>query len=146
MATPRDLETLVAIDHECFPAGVSYDEWELGYFMSLPGALTLVAEIDEETFAFLVMDVRNRRKIATLVTLDVRASKRRAGIGSALLDRSETLLRGNGVASYLLQVDTENASALSFYTYHGFRIVDTLPDYYANGADAYLMEKSLENI
>jgi ribosomal-protein-alanine N-acetyltransferase len=146
MARPRDLETLVAIDHECFPEGVSYDEWELDYFMSLPGAITLVAETDGKTFAFLVTDIRSRGKAATLVTLDVRASKRRAGIGSALLDRSETLLRGNGVASYLLQVDTENTSALSFYTYHGFRIVDRLPDYYANGSDAYLMEKRLEEI
>ena len=138
-----DFETLVGIDRECFAPGISYDEWELGYFVSLPGAVTLVAETEGMTSAFLIADVRKRKRVATLVTLDVLRFRRRAGIGSALLGRSEELLRERDIVRYVLQVDTENTAALEFYQRHAFAVVDRLPEYYTNGADAYLMEKSL---
>ena len=109
--------------------------------MSRPGARTLVAELDDETAGFLLMDIQPHRSSATLVTLDVVARYRRSGVGSALLGRSEQFLSEGRVCRYKLQVDTTNRVALGFYERHGFHTVRTLPAYYANGADAYLMEK-----
>ena len=140
-AAPADFDTLAAIDRECFPLGVAYEVWELEHYMSRPGARTLVAELDDETAGFLLMDIQPHRSSATLVTLDVVARYRRSGVGSALLGRSEQFLSEGRVCRYKLQVDTTNRVALGFYERHGFHTVRTLPAYYANGADAYLMEK-----
>jgi ribosomal-protein-alanine N-acetyltransferase len=89
------------------------------------------------------MEVHRNHRTATIVTLDVRESHRRTGLGTDLLKRSEEILGNYGVEAYDLQVDVTNRGAISFYKKHGFRTVRTLRNYYANGNDAYLMVKEL---
>ncbi len=142
-ATPDDFPTLVAIDQSCFEENIAYDAYELKYFMSLRGATTLVAEIDDTIAGFLLMDVEPKRNRAVLVTLDILEVYRRQGIGSRLLARSESVLTGANIPLYELQVDTSNSVAIHFYEEHGFHRVRTLQNYYTNGADAYLMEREI---
>jgi ribosomal-protein-alanine N-acetyltransferase len=142
-AIPADFETLLAIDVSSFPGGVAYDAAELSYFMNHQGAETIVAEVDGIIVAFLIMEVHRNRRTATIVTLDVRENERRNGFGTRLLERSEELLRDYGVEAYDLQVDVSNRGAIAFYKKHGFKMVRTLKNYYANGNDAYLMMKEL---
>ncbi len=142
-AVAADFPTLLAIDQSCFPPGVAYDRWELRYFMSQAGATNLVAEVEDQTVGFLVLDSEPEGRRATLVTLDVVEAHRNTGIGSLLLDRSEELLRKQEISRYRLQVDISNEGAIAFYQKHGFRTHQTLSGYYSNGADAYLMEKEI---
>jgi len=142
-AVSTDFPTLLKIDKASFPPGIAYDFVELSYFMRRKGARTLVAEVDGEIVGFLLLEIMSRRKAATLVTIDIRAERRRNGYGTELLDRSEQILREAGISRYELQVDTANTSALEFYGKHGFVIVNTLKSYYANGNDAYLMVKEI---
>jgi ribosomal-protein-alanine N-acetyltransferase len=144
-AVRRDFETLLEIDEASFPGGVAYDANELDYFMNREGAETIVAEEDGEIVAFLIMEVHRNHRTATLVTLDVRESWRRAGYGTRLLTRAEEILDDYGVEAYDLQVDVSNSNAIQFYKKHGFSIIRTLTKYYANGHDAYLMVKELQN-
>ncbi len=142
-ALSRDFDSLLEIDEASFPGGVAYDSVELAYFMNREGAETIVAEEDGRIVAFLIMEVHRTRRTATIITLDVRESHRRSGYGSRLLQRSEEMLEDYGVESYDLQVDVGNRGAIGFYKRHGFRAVRTLPKYYSNGHDAYLMVKEL---
>jgi [ribosomal protein S18]-alanine N-acetyltransferase len=142
-AIPADFECLLAIDVSSFPGGVAYDAAELAYFMNHEGAETIVMEADGEIVAFLIMELHRTRRTATIVTLDVCEDKRRNGYGSQLLKRSEEMLIDYGVEAYDLQVDVTNRSAITFYKKHGFRMVRTLKNYYANGNDAFLMVKEL---
>ena len=144
-AAREDFETLLAIDEASFPGGVAYDANELAYFMSRNGAETIVAEEDGEIIAFLIMEVHRTRRTATIVTLDVRENYRRNGYGTRLLVRTEEMLDDYGVELYDLQVDVTNRNAIRFYKKHGFNVVRTLPNYYANGHDAYLMIKELND-
>ena len=142
-AVREDFETLLEIDEASFPGGVAYDADELSYFMTRDGAETIVAEEDGQIVAFIIMEVHRTRRTATVVTLDVREAYRRRGYGTQLLQRAEEILADYGVELYDLQVDVTNRNAISFYKKHGFDVVRTLSNYYANGNDAYLMVKDL---
>ena len=113
--------------------------------MSQAGATNLVAEVEDETAGFLVLEVERGARLATLVTLDVAEPYRNAGVGSLLLDHSEQILREGNIRLYRLQVDTSNESAIAFYRKHGFQTRRTLKRYYGNGANAYLMEKKFSS-
>ena len=136
-----DFPLLLAIDQRCFVPGVAYDEWELAHFMSGPTARTLVAEADGVVAGFIVVEWRPRISTATLITLDVLERYRLHRIGSLLLEAAEQILRIEGIERHTLQVDTQNTAAIHFYKHHGFGAVDTLPNYYGNGADAFMMVK-----
>lgn len=111
--------------------------------MSRSGAETIILEEDGAIRAFLLMEVDHRRKTATLVTLDVLSDFRRKGHASELLSRSEQILATHGVATYKLQVDTQNEGALSFYRKNGFKAERLLRKYYPGGRDAWEMIKTL---
>lgn len=144
-ASAADFNTLLEIDQASFPSGVSYDALELSYFMNRSCAETIVLEEDGQIVAFLVLEVHRTRRSGTIVTLDVRQAYRRKGYATRLLNRSEDILSDFGVEAYDLQVDVTNHGAIRFYKKHGFETVRTLRRYYANGNDAYLMVKELEN-
>jgi len=143
-AVREDFETLLEIDEASFPGGVAYDADELQYFMTREGAETIVAEEDGQIIAFIIMEVHRTRRTATIITLDVREAYRRSGYGTQLLQRAEEILADYGVELYDLQVDVKNPNAIRFYKKHGFEVVRTLPNYYANGNDAFLMVKDLQ--
>jgi ribosomal-protein-alanine N-acetyltransferase len=142
-AVQEDFEILLEIDEASFPGGVAYDANELAYFMNRDGAETIVVEEDGAIVAFLILEVHRNRRRATIVTVDVREHSRRKGYGSRMLMRAEEMLRDYGIEVYDLQVDVSNGKAILFYKKHGFNIVRTLRNYYANGNDAYLMVKEL---
>jgi len=142
-ATAADFDTLLEIDQASFSRGVAYDAHELSYFINRRGAETLVLENEEGIVAFIILEVLQNRRFGTIVTLDVREAHRRSGFATQLLGRAENILTEYGVEAYDLQVDVTNLAAISFYKRHGFRMVRTLRNYYANGNDAYLMVKEL---
>jgi ribosomal-protein-alanine N-acetyltransferase len=143
-ASDGDFPTLLQIDQASFPPGIAYDSSELSYFMRRDGSETLVVESDGEIAGFILVEIRRRKKSATMITLDVRAEHRRRGYATSLLVASEEILRKRHVLRYELQVDVNNSPAIEFYTKHGFETVCTLKGYYPNGNDAYLMVKRLE--
>jgi ribosomal-protein-alanine N-acetyltransferase len=142
-AVDEDFEVLLEIDEASFPGGVAYDANELAYFINHDGAETIVVEEDGAIVAFLIMEVHSNRRSATIVTVDVRQNSQRKGYGSQLLARAEEMLNDYGIEVYDLQVDVSNGKAILFYKKHGFTLVRTLRNYYANGHDAYLMVKEL---
>jgi ribosomal-protein-alanine N-acetyltransferase len=142
-AVHEDFAALLEIDQASFGDGVAYDAAELSHFMKLKGTETLVLEEDGTVVAFVIVEVHRTRRSGTIVTLDVRATHRRKGYASQLLNRAENILLNYGAEAYDLQVDVKNRAAIRFYTKHGFHRVRTLRRYYANGNDAYLMVKEL---
>ena len=142
-AVTADFDTLLQIDQASFARNVAYNANELSYFMRRAGAETIVLEEDGKIVAFLILEVHNTRRSGTIVTLDVRETHRRSGYGTRLLKRAENILAEYGAEVYDLQVDVNNRSAIRFYKKHGLRRVRTIPHYYANGNDAYLMVKEL---
>ena len=157
---PEDFRRLWEIDQSCFPPGISYTQFELKTYIRHTSSFTLVAEQtgsaeravqgQEETvqtsevLGFLVAN-RAASGRGHIITIDVRESGRRFGIGSALLNSAEEQFRAARCAAVRLETAVDNLAALSLYKRHGYTVIKSVPRYYSNGVDALLLEKDLHS-
>jgi len=149
---PADFTTLWRIDQECFTPGISYSREELNYYIHRAGSFTLVAEADsndgekdsdgpDRIIGFVVAE--SAKGIGHIITIDVRAQVRRFGVGSALMDEAERLLRDSQCRRIYLETAVDNTGALAFYKRRGYELVKTRRRYYSNGVDALVLRKSV---
>ena len=156
-ATAEDFETLWQIDQNCFPPGIAYGREELQWYMQLPRAFALVSERNTKIVGFVLTSIAqvNGKKrgsgaalatiesVGHIITIDVLAKWRREGVGSKLLSQAEDKLREEGCRTVLLETGVDNESAIRFYKKHGYNVMRTLPRYYLDSLDAFLMGKKL---
>lgn len=131
---------MLEIENLCFPED-AYPEELFRELAGNPSALFLVARGRKRTIGYAVAVVRGRW--AELISIAVHPRHRRRGVGQALLDALLGRLRRAGVASCRLTVRTTNSAAIALYEKNGFARLKLLRNYYADGADAFLMRKSL---
>lgn len=138
----QDFETLWLIDQECFPPGISYSKQELRLYMRRRGAFTLVAvELPADRISGFL--VAHASALGHIITIDIIATARRAGVGSDLLQAAEARLCETGAHAVGLETAVDNRAALLFYKRHGYTVVKTIPRYYSNGVDALVLRKEL---
>jgi ribosomal-protein-alanine N-acetyltransferase len=138
----NDIDRLHSLDRLCFKPGRAFTR---GYFSLLflyHNAFGWALEDDKgELAAFILITVqRNRGNVSTI---DVHPDFRRLGLGTRLMNLAEANLREMGLKKYTLQVEVDNEAAIKLYQKLGFSISRTLPGYYEDEKDAYLMEKPL---
>ena len=137
-----DFETLYRIDQACFPPGVSYSRKELAAFIRHPSAATWIAEESNEIVGFLIAD-RSEKGAAHIVTIDVVEGRRRCGVGRVLMDAVEAWATRGGLRLIHLETAESNREAQMFYQARGYRKLETIEGYYADGEAAWVMVKSL---
>lgn len=74
---------------------------------------------------------------AQILNLAVRPTKRRRGIGGALVRHAATM-RSVGLPA-VLEVDVSNHGAIALYERQGFHRAGLLKGYYPDGSDAIIM-------
>jgi len=142
-----DFDTLWRIDQACFDPQLAYSRPEMAFYMRRPGSFTLVAEADggevpgNRILGFIVAETR--RKSGRIITIDVIAKARRAGVGSALLRAAEEQLLRAGVVAVALETPVNNAAAIRFYKRKGYFVEKTVAGYYSGQMDALVMTKEL---
>jgi len=157
----EDFDSLWRIDQECFAPGIAYSRVELAAYIRLRGAFTVVAEpvpagpgveSSSQVLGFIVARANparanraqaNRPGVGHILTIDVAPASRRFGVGSKLLATAEERLRAAPCHSVVLETAVDNAAALAFYKRHHYSVVKTMPRYYSNGLDAFVLEKEL---
>lgn len=152
----EDFDTLWSIDQKCFAPGIAYSRRELAAYIRRRGSFTVVAEqvlsraqapsgqsmeSASAIVGFIVAEAS--RGIGHIISIDVLAESRRSGLGSKLLLGAEQRLRAIPCHTVQLETAVDNVSALAFYKRHGYHIVSTIPRYYSNGTNAFLLQKSL---
>jgi len=156
-AAADDFEVLWQIDQNCFPPGIAYSREELQWYMQLPRAFVLIGEKESRVAGFVLASIAkvNGKRLSAaknpaplesvghIITIDVLAKWRRGGIGSTLLTEAEDKLRDEGCRTVLLETGVDNDSAIRFYKKHGYSVMRTLPRYYLDSLDAFLMGKKL---
>jgi ribosomal-protein-alanine N-acetyltransferase len=156
----EDFDSLWHIDQECFAPGIAYSRMELAAYIRLRGAFTVVAEpfpgrqgrpannggpdteSRQKVLGFIVAQA-NRRGVGHILTIDVPPASRRLRVGSKLLAEAEDRLRAAASSSVVLETAVDNSGALAFYKRHDYSVVKTMPRYYSNGVDAFVLEKEL---
>ncbi len=154
-----DFDELWRIDQECFDPGISYSRMELDHYVRRRRAFTLIAESvgggkyktarqsehkPVSNIAGFIVAEQDARGRGHVITLDVRPAARRAGVGTQLMDAAEQKLRTSGCHAVFLETAVNNITALSFYKRHGYSVLKTIPRYYQNNLDAFLLGKRLE--
>ena len=143
-----DLDALLAIDRECFRRGIAYSRAELRYYLSLPRSFSLVGEDEKPKqilgFAIAETYLEKGLPIGHIVTIDVRVSARRQGLGRTLMDSLLAHLAAAGAKEVRLEVAVENTLAQAFYREFGFSQTGRIRGYYMGKLDALVMEKKFD--
>ncbi len=155
----EDFDSLWRIDQECFAPGIAYSRMELAAYIRLRGAFTVVAESRNsnglvkaypfKVLGFIVAQARaargDRGGRGHILTIDVPPASRRFGVGSKLLATAEERLRAAACQTVVLETAVDNSAALAFYKRHQYSVVKTIPRYYCNEVDAFVLEKELHS-
>ncbi|MBS7791055.1 GNAT family N-acetyltransferase [Roseococcus sp. SDR] len=81
---------------------------------------------------------------AEILTLAVHPDHRRQGLGEALVETAAVVTAAAGARVMFLEVAEDNAPAMALYAKAGFERAGRRRDYYAPGAHAWLLRRSLE--
>lgn len=80
---------------------------------------------------------------AELANIAVAPTHRGQGVGKLLMEKMHDYAKTFGAERMLLEVRVSNASAIGLYEKYGYERYGLRENYYADGEDAYLMQKSL---
>ena len=115
---------------------------ELRWYLRLPGAEAILAEIDGKIVAFILSAYWER--VGHIITIDVLPEYRRHHLGTTLVQEAESRLASSGVAKIELETAVNNESGIAFWKKHGYQARGTLLNYYPGGLNAHAMIKSLD--
>ena len=135
----EDIEKVYEIERESFP--YPYSPWDFQYYLEVEGEFFLVAEWEGEVVGYIVGSLW--KDLLTIVSLAVKPSYRRRGIGTALIKELEKRVHGKA-KRIELQVRVSNYPAIYLYEKLGYEREGKISRYYRNGEDAYLYYKNLE--
>jgi len=128
--------SIVKLASETLPE--NYDPRIFNYFYETFPDGIWVAEKLNKLIGFII-GVKTGEEKGRILMLSVAEKNRRQNIGTALLKNLINELIKHNVRYIELEVRTDNKKAVQFYQKQGFRIVDTIKNFYQNGENAYLM-------
>ena len=113
-------------------------------FLGEPGFL--VATVDGVVVGYVIADtVPNAgRTLGHVKDIAVHPDYRGHGIGTRLLGSALTVMREKRASRVKLEVRESNDSAIRLYRRFGFQFRRTLPRYYDDGEDAYVLVSELQ--
>jgi ribosomal-protein-alanine N-acetyltransferase len=123
------------------------DPWNEGAFKALLSSLgvtALIASRNSVPEGFILY--RAVADEAEVLTFGIAPGRRRAGTGRALLAEMETRAGAAGAQRVFLEVSERNAGAIALYESAGWTVCGGRKGYYADGADARLLEKRLAEL
>uniref|UniRef100_A0A7C4W3V2 Ribosomal-protein-alanine N-acetyltransferase n=1 Tax=Geoglobus ahangari TaxID=113653 RepID=A0A7C4W3V2_9EURY len=130
----KDSADIIKIDMESFESrNPSYDL----YIYLAYGSEIFVADLGNFVVGYIVL--QHKEEESKILSLAVRKEFRRRGIGSMLLEKAIESSKEKGKKRLLLEVRISNIPAQKLYKKYGFKTINVLPNYYADGEDAYLM-------
>lgn len=99
--------------------------------------------LNGEVVGFVLLKLSPLENLAHLLKIAVRDDIRGRGAASQLWLAIEAALREQDIQRVYLEVESENAAALRFYERHNFVKLRCITGFYADGANAWTMEKTL---
>ncbi|RPI35064.1 MAG: N-acetyltransferase [Chloroflexota bacterium] len=134
-----DLNQILRIENASFLAVDAYSLEDIKRLHAVCAGLNIVADVDGEIAGYMMTCIHPDR--GDIYSLAVNPAYRRKGIGEALFDYTLLKIKEKGLKKIELEVRKTNNGGKSFWERMGFFQVDTLPDFYEDGAEALLMRR-----
>lgn len=141
-AEPADVGALLAIE-AVFPTD-RLERRGFQHAIRSPSIDLLVADRGGATLGYAAVHRRARSTLAHLASIAVRPDAAGQGLGQRLLDAAEAAALAQNCTRLRLEVRADNVPAQRLYEGAGYRRVETVDDYYEDGAAAWRYEKALE--
>jgi ribosomal-protein-alanine N-acetyltransferase len=132
---------LAEIHAEAFPANQAWGTSALALMLGLPGHFALVAIRQDQPIGFAL--ARTQGPEAEIVTLAIRPTQQRQGVGRALLTSVMDAATRRGALDLFLEVAEPNAAARALYSRAQAQEVGRRRRYYADGTDALVLRIGL---
>lgn len=136
-AIPSDASKLYNLEKELFTEE-NFPLSRRSFVYHIRHNLLFVAEIEGSIAGYILVLIR--RTNAKLYSLGISERYRGQKIAFKLFEVISKELITLEFNKILLEVRTDNASAIALYHRVGFHTKKTLPSFYLDGCDAYLME------
>jgi len=138
---PLNLNEILEIERNAFEKKETFTkEYFLEVFKRWSEGF-LVAKINKEIVGYTIGEKNENSGL--IISIAVKKEWRRKGIGRKLIEKLLENFKKEGIKNIFLHVREENKEAINFYQALGFRIIELIVNYYSNGENAYLMEKTL---
>ncbi len=147
---PDDLQDVMRINRVCLPENYT-DMFFVDLHERFPDTF-LVAEEDHEVVGYIMCRIEvglsnfglgGLVRKGHVVSLAVMPKARRKGIASALLKASMEGMCGYKAKQIYLEVRVTNEAGVNLYKKMGLETTRTIPGYYSDGEDAFVMSKKL---
>lgn len=140
----KDDSARMAVLHQsAFPEGEAWNQSAFEELLAMPSTRAFGVEADKGLKGLLVLQVAV--DTADILTLCAAPAHRRQGLAGQLLTAASQILSTKGVERFVLDVATDNESAIAFYKAHGFTQDGVRKDYYkrldGRRVDAMLMSR-----
>ncbi len=146
---PEDLEEVERINRVFLPENYpSY--FFIENYRRFPNSFLVAEDNDGNVVGYVMCRVESYYArdqtilLGHVLSIAVSKKHRRKGIGKALMERAEKGLKGYGADAVYLEVRVSNEPAIKLYDDLGYKKLGIIPAYYADGEDAYLMYKMLD--
>jgi ribosomal-protein-alanine N-acetyltransferase len=147
---PGDLDAVMNINRVCLPENYA-PYFFLDTYNTLPEAF-IVAETQAQVVGYIMCrlehgfsDVRKLRfaRKGHIVSVAVIPEFRTMGVGSSLVQQALAAMVAHHTDECYLEVRVSNYPAINLYKKLGFQVTRTIPRYYFDASDAYVMSKPL---
>jgi ribosomal protein S18 acetylase RimI-like enzyme len=141
-AVPSDLDALHEMENRSF-RGDRLSRRSLRSLLKKGNATILVDDQDGRARGYALVLYNKGTSLARLYSIVVDPDFRGLGIGRVLLEAAEKDALGNDCVAMRLEVRKDNAAAIGLYRERGYRVFQTVADYYEDGTEALRFEKGL---
>jgi ribosomal-protein-alanine acetyltransferase len=141
-AEPADADALLAIEEAVFPTD-RLDRRAFRHAARSPTMACLVADGGGAVLGYAIAERRRTSTAARLTSIAVAPDGAGRGVGKRLLAAIEREAAAAGSARMRLEVRDDNRAARNLYETTGYRLVETIEDYYEDGSAAHRYEKAL---
>jgi ribosomal-protein-alanine N-acetyltransferase len=147
---PDDLQDVMRINRVCLPENYT-DMFFVDLHVRFPDTF-IVAEEDHELVGYIMSRIEvglsnfglgGLIRKGHVVSLAVMPQARRKGVASALLKAGMEGMSGYKARQIYLEVRVTNGAGVDLYKKVGLEVTRTIPGYYSDGEDAYVMSKKL---
>ncbi len=141
-ASLADLDVLVRLEEQSFQSD-RISRRSFRRFLQGDNDHLLVAEDGTGILGYILLLRRQGTRLARIYSICVDLACRGRGIAEALIRAGEDAVLAAGSVYVRLEVRRDNETAIRLYRRLGYRVFDTVPDYYEDGEEALRLERRI---